>query len=51
MNCCVNGCEREATRKGAQMCEAHYYRVRRNGQPGPATIDTHRRGPCAAGRK
>lgn len=47
MTCSVEGCDRPTRRKTAQMCEAHYYRVRRTGQPGSATIDTHRRGHCA----
>lgn len=29
--CCVVGCENKAVRVGAQMCESHYMRQRRNG--------------------
>lgn len=30
VQCCAPHCEREATRVGQQMCEKHYYRMRRN---------------------
>ena len=31
MQCCVDDCGREATYKTAQLCQMHYFRVRRNG--------------------
>jgi len=31
MQCSVDNCEREATYKAAQLCQMHYFRVRRNG--------------------
>lgn len=31
MTCSVEGCENYANRKKYQMCEKHYYRIRRNG--------------------
>lgn len=31
MQCCVDNCEREATYKAAQLCQMHYFRIRRNG--------------------
>ena len=31
MQCRVEGCERDARYKAAQLCQKHYFRVRRNG--------------------
>lgn len=31
MQCSVDNCEREATYKAAQLCQMHYFRIRRNG--------------------
>lgn len=31
MQCSVDNCEREVTYKAAQLCQMHYFRVRRNG--------------------
>lgn len=38
--CTVDGCDRAAPRR--LMCEAHYFRVRRNGHPGPPEIQVRR---------
>jgi hypothetical protein len=45
LNCSVEGCERPALTRG--WCQAHYFRVRRNGHPGAAAIDDRRRLPCS----
>ena len=39
MKCCVEGCERDAHYKAAQLCQMHYFRQRRYG-----TTETVRRG-------
>lgn len=31
MNCCVEGCDREADYKADKLCQKHYFRRRRNG--------------------
>lgn len=31
MQCCVEGCDRPARYKGSQLCQMHYFRLRRNG--------------------
>lgn len=36
LTCAVGGCDRAAKRRG--MCQTHYMRVRRHGDPGPAEI-------------
>lgn len=38
MQCMVDGCDREARYKAAQLCQMHYFRLRRNG-----TTDTVRK--------
>lgn len=39
MKCCVEGCERDAHYKAAQLCQMHYFRQRRYG-----TTETVKRG-------
>ena len=31
MKCKIDGCDRDATYKAAQLCQMHYFRIRRNG--------------------
>ena len=47
MACTVEACEREATRKGAQLCEAHYYRVRRGTALDAPIQERNRTGRCS----
>jgi hypothetical protein len=43
--CSIEGCERPHSSRG--YCEAHYYRVRRTGSPGPAEVWDRQRPTCS----
>jgi hypothetical protein len=46
VNCAVEGCERTARTASAELCNAHYFRVYRTGETGPAEVGSR---PCPRG--
>lgn len=45
--CRIDHCENEATRKGRQMCEMHYYRERRGTPMNKPKLERNNTGRCA----
>jgi hypothetical protein len=46
-NCSVTGCTRHTRSRGAELCNTHYFRVRRTGSTGPAEIWNRVRPGCS----
>jgi hypothetical protein len=46
-NCTITGCDRPSRNKTPGLCSAHYFRLRRSGDIGPAQIQQRTKGPCS----